>query len=78
MCEAPHLRMLFNPTMLAHSALVTQVEFYDVQILKLAEGDETKRRLMTRARHRTRWRSAGRSMTRTASRDPAMSVLILD
>jgi hypothetical protein len=31
--EAPHLRMLF--------------EFYDVQILKLAKGDETTRRLMT-------------------------------
>ena len=27
MREAPHLRMLFNPMMLAHSALVTQVEF---------------------------------------------------
>ena len=39
--------MLFNPMMLAHSALVTQVEFYDVQILKLAKGDETTRRLMT-------------------------------
>jgi hypothetical protein len=26
--------MLFNPMMLAHSALVTQVEFHDVQILK--------------------------------------------
>jgi len=47
MREAPHLRMLFNPMMLAHSALVTQVEFYDVQILKLAKGDETTRRLMT-------------------------------
>ncbi len=34
----PHLRMLFNPMMLAHSALVTQVEFYDVQILKLAKA----------------------------------------
>ena len=41
------LRMLFNPMMLAHSALVTQVKFYDVQILKLAKGDETTRRLMT-------------------------------
>ena len=39
--------MLFKPIMLAHSALVTQVEFYDVQILKLAKGDETTRRLMT-------------------------------
>jgi transposase len=48
MREAPHLRTLFNPMMLAHSALVTQVvEFYDVQILKLAKGDETTRRLMT-------------------------------
>jgi transposase len=47
MREAPHLRVLFNPMMLAHSALVTQVEFYDVQILKLAKGDETTRRLMT-------------------------------
>ena len=47
MREAPRLRMLFNPMMLAHSALVTQVEFYDVQILKLAKGDETTRRLMT-------------------------------
>jgi transposase len=47
MREAPHLRMLFNPMMLAHSTLVTQVEFYDVQILKLAKGDETTRRLMT-------------------------------
>ena len=46
MREAPHLRTLFNPMMLAHSALVTQVEFYDVQILKLAKGDETTRRLM--------------------------------
>ena len=47
MREAPHLHMLFKPMMLAHSALVTQVEFYDVQILKLAKGDETTRRLMT-------------------------------
>jgi len=47
MREAPHLRTLFNPMMLAHSALVTQVEFYDVQILKLAKGDQTTRRLMT-------------------------------
>jgi transposase len=47
MREATHLRMLFNPMMLAHSASVTQVEFYDVQILKLAKGDETTRRLMT-------------------------------
>jgi hypothetical protein len=29
-----------DPMMLAHSALVTQ-KFYDVQILKLAKGDET-------------------------------------
>jgi hypothetical protein len=34
MREGPHLRMLFNPMMLAHSALVTQLEFYDVHILK--------------------------------------------
>ena len=47
MREAPHLRMLFSPMMLAHSALVSQVKFYDVQILKLAKGDETTRRLMT-------------------------------
>jgi len=47
MREAPHLRTLFNPMMLAHSALITQVEFYDVQILKLAKGDQTTRRLMT-------------------------------
>jgi hypothetical protein len=47
MREAPHLHMLFKPMMLVHSALVTQVEFYDVQILKLARGDETTRRLMT-------------------------------
>jgi transposase len=39
--------MLFKPMMLAHSALVTQVEFCDVQILKFAKGDETTRRLMT-------------------------------
>jgi hypothetical protein len=64
------MRMLFNPMMLAHSALVTQVEFYDVQILKLAKGDETTRRQL--------WHSAARSMTPTASRVPAMSVLILD
>ena len=38
MREAPHLRMLFNPMMLAHSALVTQVKFYDVQILKLPKA----------------------------------------
>jgi transposase len=50
------MRMLFNPMMLAHSALVTQVEFYDVQILKLAKGDETTRRQL--------WHSAARSMTR--------------
>ena len=50
MREAPHLRTLFNPMMLAHSALVTQVvEFYDVQILKLAKGDETTRRLPSTA-----------------------------
>ena len=47
MREAPLLRTLFNPMMLAHSALVTQLEFYDVQILKLAKGDETARRLMS-------------------------------
>ena len=47
MREAPHLRTLFNPMMLAHSALVTQLEFYDVQILKLAKGDEMPRGLMT-------------------------------
>ena len=41
MRQARHLRMLFNPMMLAHSALVTQLEFYDAQILKLAKGDET-------------------------------------
>jgi hypothetical protein len=28
--------MLFNPMMLAHSALVTQVKFYDVLILSLS------------------------------------------
>jgi transposase len=50
------MRMLFNPMMLAHSALVTQVEFYDVQILKLAKGDETTRRQL--------WHSAAQSMTR--------------
>jgi hypothetical protein len=47
MREAPHLHMPFNAMMLAHSALVSQKKFYDVQILKLAKGDETTRRLMT-------------------------------
>jgi transposase len=80
MREAPHLRMLFNPMMLAHSALVTQVEFYDVQILRLAKGDETTRRLMTvpGVGPVQLWHSAARSMTRTPSRVPAMLVLILD
>jgi hypothetical protein len=80
MREAPLLRMLFNPMMLAHSALVTQLEFYDVQILKLANGDKTTRRLMTVpgvGRPATAL-AAARSMTRTASRLPAMSGPTLD
>jgi transposase len=47
MREAPHLRVLFNPMMLTHSALVTQLLSYDSQIHKLAERDDTTRRLMT-------------------------------
>jgi transposase len=47
MREAPHLRMLFNPMMLTHSALVTQLQTYDIQIHRLAESDDTTRRLMT-------------------------------
>jgi transposase len=76
MREAPHLRTLFNPMMLAHSALVTQVKFYDVQILKLAKGDETTRRLMTvpGVGPSTALAFRARSMTQTASRVSAMSV----
>jgi hypothetical protein len=60
--------------MLAHSALVTQVKFYDVQILKLPNGDETTRPLMTvpDVGPATALASTARSMTHTASRGPAM------
>jgi transposase len=47
MREAPHLRVLFDPMMRTHSALVTQLQAYDIQIHKLAERDDTARRLMT-------------------------------
>jgi hypothetical protein len=57
MREAPHLRTLFNPMMIAHSALVTQVQFYDVQILRLAKGDDTTRRPLTVPRRRSSYSS---------------------
>jgi hypothetical protein len=57
MREAPHLRLLFSPMMLAHSALVTQLNFYDVQIRKLAKGDETTPTPNDRARRRTSYSS---------------------
>jgi transposase len=47
MHDAPDLRLLFNPMMLTHSALVTQLQSYDCQIHRLAERDDTTRRLMT-------------------------------
>ena len=47
MHDAPHLRLLFNPMMLTHSALVTQLQSYDCQIHRLAERDDTTRRLMS-------------------------------
>jgi len=45
--EAPYLRPLIEPLLLAHSALVTQIVKYDRQIKDLARADQTVRRLMT-------------------------------
>jgi len=45
--DAPHLRSLIDPLMVAHSTLAKQVAKYDVQIRELAKADQTIRRLMT-------------------------------
>jgi transposase len=45
--QAPHLRPIINPLMLAHSALVTQILKYDEQVRALSEADPTVQRLMT-------------------------------
>jgi transposase len=45
--EAPHLRSLLDPLMMAHSILAEQVAKYDIQIRELAKADHTVRRLMT-------------------------------
>ena len=45
--EAPHLRPLIEPLMLAHSALISQVIKYDDQLKAMARSNQTVRRLMT-------------------------------
>jgi transposase len=45
--EAPYLRPLIEPLLLAHSALIEQILKYDGQIKDLARSDLTIRRLMT-------------------------------
>lgn len=45
--QAPHLRPLIEPLLLAHSALITQILKYDVQNRDLARSDQTVSRLMT-------------------------------
>jgi transposase len=45
--QAPHLRSLIEPLILAHAALLAQIAKYDAQIRAIAKVDETVRRLMT-------------------------------
>ena len=45
--DAPHLRSLINPLMMAHSALAEQIATYDLQVRELAKTDQTIGRLMT-------------------------------
>lgn len=45
--DAPSLRPLIHPLLLAHSALITQVRAYDEQINEAARSNPTVRRLMT-------------------------------
>lgn len=45
--EAPHLRPLIEPLVLAHAALLAQIAKYDAHVREIAKADETVRRLMT-------------------------------
>ena len=45
--QAPQLRPLIDPMMVAHSALASQILKYDAQVRALAETDPTVHRLMT-------------------------------
>jgi transposase len=45
--DAPHLRLLIDPLMTAHSTLAEQIATYDLQVRELAKTDQTIGRLMT-------------------------------
>jgi transposase len=45
--QAPHLRPLLEPLLLAHAALISQIIKYDDQLRAIARADRTVRRLMT-------------------------------
>jgi transposase len=45
--QAPHLRPLIEPLLLAHSAMITEILKYDRQIKDLVRLNQTVRRLMT-------------------------------
>jgi transposase len=45
--QAPHLRPLLEPLLLAHAALISQILKYDDQLRAMARADRTVRRLMT-------------------------------
>jgi len=45
--QASHLRLLLEPLLLAHAALISQIIKYDDQLRAIARADRTVRRLMT-------------------------------
>lgn len=47
LAEAPDLRDIFAPLLLAQSCLTEQLEKFDRQLLAVAKGDQTVRRMMT-------------------------------
>ncbi|WOH64313.1 IS110 family transposase [Bradyrhizobium sp. BWA-3-5] len=47
LAEAPDLQDIFAPLLLAQSCLTEQIEKYDRQLLAVAKGDQTVRRMMT-------------------------------
>lgn len=47
LADAPDLRDIFAPLLLARSCLTEQIEKFDRQLLAMAKGDQTVRRMMT-------------------------------
>ncbi|WP_246786798.1 hypothetical protein [Bradyrhizobium sp. USDA 3458] len=47
LAEAPDLQDIFAPLLLAQSCLTEQIEKFDRQLMAVAKGDQTVRRMMT-------------------------------